>query len=91
MASGRAGLAESFYRDLGRGHYESTPATAGPWNPKTQHGGPPSALLGHAIQQHEPREGLRIARMTVEILRPVPVSRLLVNVHDPSRETYRSH
>lgn len=81
-------MAESFYRDLGEGRYESTPATAGPWSAKTQHAGPPSALLGHAMQRHEPRAGFRIARVTLEIPRPVPVGEIQVAVrtrHTSSR------
>lgn len=72
--------AESFYRDLGHGRYESTPATAGPWSPKLQHAGPPSALLGRALERHEAREGLRVARVTLDIPRPVPVGELEVTV-----------
>ena len=81
-------MSESFYRELGEGRYESTPATAGPWSPKSQHAGPPSALLGHAMERHEPREGFRIARVTLEIPRPVPVGEIEVAVatrHTSSR------
>ncbi len=73
-------LPEAFYRDLGGGRYGSSHATAGPWSPKTQHGGPPSALLGRAMEQHAPRPGLRIARITLELPRPVPVADLQVEV-----------
>jgi hypothetical protein len=71
-------LPESFYLDLGHGRYASTSATAGPWSPKTQHGGPPSALLGRALERHDPRPGLRIARITLDLPRPVPVGELEV-------------
>ncbi|MYR00595.1 MULTISPECIES: thioesterase family protein [unclassified Streptomyces] len=73
-------LPEAFYHELGGGRYESTPATAGPWSAKSQHAGPPSALVGHAMERHDPRPGMRIARMTVELLRPVPVGDLTVTV-----------
>lgn len=73
-------LPEAFYRDLGNGRYESTAATAGPWSPKTQHGGPPSALIGRMMERHAPRPGFRIARITVELIRPVPVADLRVSV-----------
>ncbi|WP_371483116.1 thioesterase family protein [Kitasatospora sp. NBC_00315] len=81
-AAGRAPapLPEAFYRPLGPGRYESTAATAGPWSPKTQHGGPPSALLGRALERHAARPGLRIARITVELPYPVPVGELEVAV-----------
>jgi hypothetical protein len=71
---------EAFYRDLGNGRYESTAATAGPWGPKSQHAGPPSALLGRAMARYGPRDDLRIARITLEVLRPVPVADLEVTV-----------
>jgi hypothetical protein len=50
--------------------------TRGPWDPHAQHAGPPSALLGRAIERCEPREGMRIGRITVEILAPVPLAPL---------------
>lgn len=75
-----ASLHESFYRPLGDGLYASSPSTAGPWSPKAQHGGPPSALMGRAFEQHVAREGFRIARVTLELPRPVPVGDLRAEV-----------
>ncbi|MFF2731545.1 thioesterase family protein [Streptomyces sp. NPDC058008] len=75
-----AATADAFYLDLGDGRFASTPATAGPWSAKTQHGGPPSALMGRAMERHAPRPGMRIARVTVELLRPVPVADLRIDV-----------
>ncbi|GAA3392991.1 thioesterase family protein [Cryptosporangium minutisporangium] len=71
---------DAFYRDLGDGRYESSVATAGPWSPELQHAGPPSGLLGAVMERHQPREGFRIARITLEIPRPVPVAELEVRV-----------
>jgi hypothetical protein len=48
--------------------------TRGPWDPNSQHAGPPSALLARAIERCEPREGMRIGRVTVEILAPLPIA-----------------
>jgi len=53
--------------------------TRGPWDPQAQHAGPPSALLGRAIELCEPREGMRVGRVTVEILAPVPIAPLTVS------------
>ncbi len=53
--------------------------TRGPWDPNSQHAGPPSALLGRAIELCEPREGMRVGRVTMEILAPVPIAPLTVN------------
>ena len=54
--------------------------TRGPWDPGAQHAGPPSALVARAIERHEPREGLRVGRITLEILQPVPLAPLSVSV-----------
>jgi hypothetical protein len=48
--------------------------TRGPWDPDSQHAGPPSALLARAIELCEPREGMRVGRVTVEILAPLPIA-----------------
>ncbi|CNF54788.1 Protein of uncharacterised function (DUF3705) [Mycobacterium tuberculosis] len=72
--------AEAFYRPLGDGRFAGTAATAGPWSPDLQHGGPVSALIGRAFERHDPAPGTRIARVTVEILSPVPVAELQVSV-----------
>ena len=53
--------------------------TRGPWDPDAQHAGPPSALLARAIELCEPREGVRVGRMTVEILAPVPIAPLTLS------------
>ncbi|MFJ6788192.1 thioesterase family protein [Streptomyces angustmyceticus] len=71
---------QAFYRSLGDGRYESSPATAGPWSAKSQHAGPPSALLGREMERHAARPGFRIARITLELPRPVPVGDLRVAV-----------
>lgn len=68
----------AFYEDLGGGRYASTVHTTGPWDPRFQHGGPPSALLGRAVEQCAPREDLMVARVTVELLGAVPVAELEV-------------
>ncbi len=53
-----------------------TELTRGPWDPRTQHAGPPAALLGRAVEQSGERAGMRVARATFEILRPVPIAPL---------------
>jgi hypothetical protein len=68
----------AFYESRGSGGYRATAATAGPWSPDAQHGGPPSALAAREMEQHEPSEGMRLARVSVDILRPVPVGDLEV-------------
>jgi hypothetical protein len=70
--------AGAFYEPLGGGRYRSTEHTAGPWDPRAQHAGPPAALLGRAMEQTEPREGSLLSRVTFEILGPVPVAEVEV-------------
>ena len=57
--------------------YVAKSATTGPWSPKLQHGGPPSALLVHAAEVHVAREtgrtDLDAVRAAVEFAGPVPV------------------
>jgi Thioesterase-like superfamily len=68
----------TFFEPAGTGSFVATPATAGPWSADSQHGGPPSALAARALELHEPDEGQRLARVTVDILRPVPVGKITV-------------
>ncbi|MCW2776812.1 MAG: hypothetical protein JWN17_537, partial [Frankiales bacterium] len=60
--------------------WRATSSTAGPWDPASQHGGPPSALLGRAVERCDARDDLRVARVTVEILGAVPVGELDLRV-----------
>jgi hypothetical protein len=62
-----------FFEPDGPGRYRATTATAGPWSAQAQHGGPPSALAARELERHEPDDGMRLARVAVDILRPVPV------------------
>jgi hypothetical protein len=57
---------------------EATELTRGPWDPSAQHGGAPAALLGRAIEAVQPGAEMRVARVTLELLRPVPIAPLRV-------------
>jgi hypothetical protein len=50
--------------------------TRGPWDPGAMHGGPPSGLLARAIERCDPGPTDFLARLTVELLRPVPLAPL---------------
>ena len=52
------------------------PSAAGPWNPTMQHGGAPSSLIAWTAEQMPSPAPMRIARVTAELLRPVPVADL---------------
>ncbi|MBW5483101.1 thioesterase family protein [Streptomyces bambusae] len=65
---------EGFFQRLGGGRFLAGPFTRGPWDENSQHAGPPAALLGRAVDERPgAREDMRIARITYEILRPVPL------------------
>jgi hypothetical protein len=58
----------------------ATPNTVGPWDPRSQHGGPPAALLTRTIERLPssiPGES-QLARLTVEILGPVGLGEMRV-------------
>lgn len=63
----------------GRG-FEATELTRGPWDPRSQHAGPPLALLARACEGLPREDGaeMRVARITSEILRPIPLGRFEV-------------
>lgn len=67
-------LPEAFYLQSSPGRYEATAYTRGPWSDTLQHGGPPSALLAGAMARDgEGPEVWHLARLTVSLLRPVPI------------------
>jgi hypothetical protein len=70
-------LPDAFFEEDGD-RLVPTEATRGPWDPGSQHAGPPSALIGRALERCEPRDGMRMGRVTFEILRPVPLAPLTV-------------
>jgi hypothetical protein len=78
-------MAESFYVPLGDDRWQATVHTTGPWDPRAQHGGPPSALLCRAMQRVHPRDDMMITRFTCEILRPIPVGELTVSARRARR------
>lgn len=70
--------AESYYEPLGGGRFRSSAATSGPWSPHAQHGGPPAALLGRALETIDEGAPRVIGRFTMDLLGPVPVKELTV-------------
>lgn len=63
------------------GRYQSTELTRGPWHPDHQHAGPPIALVCGAFEAAAQAHGLtHIARLTANLIRPVPIGELQVQV-----------
>lgn len=64
------------YRRVGPLRFESSEYTRTGWNDTDQHGGPPSALLAHVIQQVDLPVPMHMSRITVSLMRPVPIAPL---------------
>jgi len=72
---------KSAYVALDDGRYQATELTRGPWNPQHQHAGPPSALAAQSIAQAAAPLGFtHIARLTVNLYRPIPVAEVEIIV-----------
>jgi hypothetical protein len=71
--------AEAYFLPLGGGRYVATAACTGPWFPDAQHIGPPTALLVREFEATgADRPELQLARLTLEVLGPVPLGELSV-------------
>jgi hypothetical protein len=69
---------EAFYERSGESSFLATELTRGPWDPGSQHAGPPSALLGRELELLDEAEGFQVGRVVFEILRPVPIGEVRV-------------
>jgi hypothetical protein len=58
------------------GQIVATDFARGPWDPKAQHGGAAAAILTRAFEQLTADDQLVFARLTFELLRPVPLGPL---------------
>jgi hypothetical protein len=69
-------LPEAYYLPVGQDELQSTAATTSPWDLEAQHGGPPSALLARAVDRTTEDPAFTIARLTVDMLGPIPQGRV---------------
>lgn len=60
----------------------------GPWSKDAQHGGAPAALLARTIERFDGGEEMVVIRVTVELLRPVPIEplRLVARLARPGKK-----
>jgi hypothetical protein len=79
--------ATSLFEQVDADRYLATELSRGPWAPDALHGGPPAALVGGCLEQAiaafaDAELGGAVsffpARVTVELLRPVPLAELTV-------------
>jgi acyl-coenzyme A thioesterase PaaI-like protein len=57
---------------------ETRPHAGGPWHPTMQHGGASSALVVWAAERIPTPQPMHVARLTVDLMRPVPVAPLTI-------------
>lgn len=74
-------MPSSAFAALGNDTYRASGLTRGLWNPLHQHAGPSIALACRAFENLAGQHGLtHIARLTANLLRPVPVGDLRIEV-----------
>src|SRR6202012_5888882 len=66
---------EAIFRVDG-GRVEVGPNAAGPWDPRMQHGSAPAGLAVWAPESIPTSVPMRVARVTVDLMRPVPLAPL---------------
>jgi Thioesterase-like superfamily len=69
---------EAIFRVDGR-KVEVSPNAAGPWDPRMQHGSAPAALVVWAAEAIPTSVEMRIARVTIDLMRPVPLAPLTLH------------
>ncbi len=73
-------MIDCLYRRLGTDGefqvFDSTDGTRSNWDPEIQHGSPPLALLTKLIEELAAGTGLRIGRLSLDILGAIPVTRV---------------
>ena len=70
-------LMDAIYRVDGN-RVVTSPDAAGPWDIGMQHGSAPAALAVWAAEAIPTREPMQIARVTIDLMRPVPVAPLIL-------------
>lgn len=90
--AGVTDLPPAYYLPLGGNRFEPTEATTSPWDAAAQHGGPPTALLTACLDDAFGRPELRVARIGMDFLGPVPRTpvRVQVELLRPGRRTQLS-
>ena len=74
-------LPRAAYTIVSPGTVLASGLTRGPWDAAHQHGGPPIAMVCRAIEAVAQAQGLtHIARLTANLLRPVPIAELEIEV-----------
>lgn len=72
---------DAAYVALDEHRFVASELTRGPWDPGYQHAGPPVALVCRAVERAADAHGLgHVARLTANLVRPVPIGEVMVEV-----------
>ena len=66
---------DSIYR-LEGARVHTSKFAAGPWSREMQHGSAPAALIAHTAEHVPTLAPMRVARMTIDLMRPIPIATL---------------
>jgi hypothetical protein len=79
--------ASALFDALPDGRFLPTEFSRGPWSPDALHGGPVAALVTGAAEGHEVDRSnpMQVARLTLELLRPVPLEPLTLSLRTSRR------
>jgi hypothetical protein len=79
----REPMPDAAFTALGGNRFHASVLTRGPWDLQQQHAGPPIALVAHALEAAaQPHGLLHMARLTANLLRPVPIGDVEVRVQE---------
>lgn len=78
MGEGQPSVRAAFV-DRGKGKVTATRLAAGPWSDQACHGGAPGALVTRAAEAVPTLVPMEVARVTCELIRPVPIGPLDVS------------
>ena len=76
IAERPAATTDAVFLPAGEGRFAPTEHARGPWDPRALHGGAPAALMTAALERLQPGAELPVARLSFELLRPVPLAPL---------------
>ncbi len=78
-------MSDAYFTTGNDGWFRPTDHVRGPWDADACHAGPPTALLVRAVEALVPHQ--RLTRITVELMRPVPMAgfRVQAEVRRPGR------
>ena len=64
-------MADSIFEPVDGDRFIPTEAALSPWSDQALHGGPPTMLMAREIERFDSEQEMLVARLTVELLRPV--------------------